>query len=187
MVAVDAPPAIPVEWCRGEYRPQFLQASGRSLAARSQLPRALEDGCGQLAVLHSPCLACQRTGARVREAPRTGECARMRRRAQPRPTPSFYLQGALLHEQFDAVAAARPDAVCLVDDATGVSLTYREVAEAVDTLAAALAKLGVTRDIGERTDLFVCRLIAAGLRSGATVVWFAQVGEIRPAHELHTA
>lgn len=80
IVAVDAPPAIPIEWCRGEYRPQFLQ-------------------------------------------------------------------GALLHEQFDAVAADRPDAVCLVDDATGVSLMYREVAEAVDTLAAALAKLGVTRDI----------------------------------------
>lgn len=33
MVAVDAPQAIPIEWCRGEYRPQFLQASGRSLAA----------------------------------------------------------------------------------------------------------------------------------------------------------
>lgn len=73
---------------------------------------------------------------------------RMRRHAAPRPTRRARLQGPLLHEQFDAVAAARPDAVCLVDDATGVSLTYREVAEAVDTLAAALSNLGVTRDIG---------------------------------------
>lgn len=70
------------------------------------------------------------------------------------------LQGALLHEQFDAVAADRPDAVCLVDDATGVSLTYREVAEAVDTLAAALAKLGVTRDIGEH---WLLHFTAAGV------------------------
>lgn len=74
-------------------------------------------------------------------------CTRVLTPARPAHS---HLQGALLHEQFDAVAAARPDAVCLVDDATGVSLTYREVAEAVDTLAAALAKLGVTRDIGER-------------------------------------
>ena len=93
--------------------------------------------------MHRCCRACPLEGTRVRR------CACAAGVHTPARPAHSCLQGALLHEQFDAVAADRPDAVCLVDDATGVSLTYREVAEAVDTLAAALAKLGVTRDIGE--------------------------------------
>lgn len=59
------------------------------------------------------------------------------------------LQGPLLHEQFYVAAAAQPQAVCLVDDASGTALTYGQVAEGATTLARTLARLGVGLDMGE--------------------------------------
>ena len=55
--------------------------------------------------------------------------------ARPKLPP---LQGPLLHERFAAVAAARPHAPCLLDDASGRVLSYREVATAAVLLAARL-------------------------------------------------
>lgn len=62
-----------------------------------------------------------------------------------------WLQGPLVHEQFEAVAAARPAAVAVVDDATGEALTYGQASEAVDALACSLARLGITPGMGEET------------------------------------
>ena len=65
------------------------------------------------------------------------------------PLPNLRAQGLLVHQQFEAVAAARPSAVCLVDDATGAAVAYGQVAQAAAALATSLARLGVGRGQGE--------------------------------------
>ena len=75
------------------------------------------------------------------------------------------------HELIVAAASRTPEQPALVDDLTGLSLTYRELLEEVDAIAAALAERGVARGMRFATvlpnNIEHCLTILALARLGA--------------------
>ena len=135
---------VHLAWVRGEEHPQLFQVCDRRAPGARRPPALPSFPCPQrYGTLTGPACGLHHT-----------LCPSPPHHRNPSPcspqTPCVQ-QGPLLHQQFDSVAAARPTAICLVDDASGTELTYGQVAEAAGALARTLARLGVGRDMGEWT------------------------------------